>query len=200
MRVRTDEKRDAILAVAKDVFREDGYERASMAMISARVGGSKATLYSYFKSKDELFAAAMTEAMEAQGDEMIRGLDPENPDLAAVLTRFGRAYLRLLTSPDALAIMRVAVSEGSNSSLGGDLYARGPGRGLDMVTLYMTELIGKGVIRQCNPRIAAAHLLQMMEAGIVQPQLFGAPIEMDEEEVIGTTVEAFIRAYGTPRG
>lgn len=197
MRVKTDEKREAILTVAKEVFREVGYERASMAMISARVGGSKATLYSYFKSKNELFAAAMTEAMEEQGDDMIRGLDPENPDLEAVLTRFGRAYLRLLTSPDALAMTRVAVSEGINSSLGADLYARGPGRGLDLVTRYLTELVEKGAVRDCNPRIAAAHLLQMMEAGIVQPQLFGAPTKIDQEEVICATVKAWILAYGS---
>ena len=195
MRVKTDEKREAIIATAAEVFREVGYERASMAMISARVGGSKATLYSYFKSKEELFAAALIGAMAKQGDDMIRGLDPENPDIVAVLTRFGRAYLRLLTSPDALAIMRVAVSEGSNSSLGADLYALGPGRGLALVTNYMGALVKKGVLRECNPRIAAAHLMQMMEAGIVQPRMFGAPVIMDQEEVVGATVEAFVRAY-----
>jgi AcrR family transcriptional regulator len=51
MRVKSDTRREAILEIAKDLFREVGYERASMAMISARVGGSKATLYSYFKSR-----------------------------------------------------------------------------------------------------------------------------------------------------
>ena len=44
MRVKTDDRRAAILEAAVEVFREVGYERASMAAISARVGGSKATL------------------------------------------------------------------------------------------------------------------------------------------------------------
>ena len=51
MRVRTEEKRREIVRVASDLFHDNGYERTSMSMISERLGGSKATLYGYFKSK-----------------------------------------------------------------------------------------------------------------------------------------------------
>ncbi|MBK6413847.1 MAG: helix-turn-helix transcriptional regulator [Sphingopyxis sp.] len=72
--VKTDARRNAILAAATDIFREVGYARASMAMISARLGGSKGTLYGYFKSKEELFGAAMMEVMEGAGGR--RGAPP----------------------------------------------------------------------------------------------------------------------------
>ena len=52
-----DSRREAILDAAEAVFLEVGFSAASMSMIAARVGGSKGTLYNYFKSKDELFAA-----------------------------------------------------------------------------------------------------------------------------------------------
>ena len=55
MRVRTESKREAILEAASHVFLESGFEGASMAEIAARVGGSKATLYGYFGSKEDLF-------------------------------------------------------------------------------------------------------------------------------------------------
>ena len=55
MRTKSDEKRQAILDVAAEVFREAGFERASMSEICTRVGGAKATLYNHFASKDELF-------------------------------------------------------------------------------------------------------------------------------------------------
>jgi AcrR family transcriptional regulator len=129
MRVKSDTRREAILEIAKDLFREVGYERASMAMISARVGGSKATLYSYFKSKEALFAAAMIAAMEEQAQGLLNLLDPEDTDLRAVLVRFGHAYLALLTSADALAITRTAIAEGTASGLGTELYELGPRRG-----------------------------------------------------------------------
>lgn len=62
-----DERRARILQVARDVFYEFGYAGASMATISARLGGSKATLYAYFSSKEELFGAIIRERCEAMG-------------------------------------------------------------------------------------------------------------------------------------
>jgi AcrR family transcriptional regulator len=54
---RRDAKRDTIIEVARQVFFEEGYAAASMSTIAARLGGSKGTLYNYFKSKEELFEA-----------------------------------------------------------------------------------------------------------------------------------------------
>jgi AcrR family transcriptional regulator len=49
--------REDILRAAGELFFEKGYGGTSMSMIAARVGGSKGTLYNYFTSKKELFAA-----------------------------------------------------------------------------------------------------------------------------------------------
>src|SRR3546814_11645254 len=54
VRVRTDERRNAIIAAAKTVFRKEGYERASMTAIAARDGCSKATHSGSCKYKAEL--------------------------------------------------------------------------------------------------------------------------------------------------
>ena len=51
------ELRRHILFVAKDVFLEAGYERASMDTVAARAGTSKRSLYAHFESKDKLFLA-----------------------------------------------------------------------------------------------------------------------------------------------
>ena len=56
-RLDRDARRELILDVAQDVFLEEGFAAASMSTIAARLGGSKGTLYNYFRSKDELFAA-----------------------------------------------------------------------------------------------------------------------------------------------
>jgi AcrR family transcriptional regulator len=60
MRSRTLEKKSVIVRIAAEMFDELGYERASMSAIAARVGGSKATLYRYFMSKEELLRAVWT--------------------------------------------------------------------------------------------------------------------------------------------
>ena len=56
-RLDRDARRELILDVAQEVFLEEGFANASMSTIAARLGGSKGTLYNYFKSKDDLFTA-----------------------------------------------------------------------------------------------------------------------------------------------
>jgi AcrR family transcriptional regulator len=197
MRVKTDARREAILEIATELFREVGYERASMATISARVGGSKATLYNYFKSKEELFAAAMIDAIEDQGQGLIDVLDAADDDIEAVLRRFGEAFLRLVTAPDALAISRTAVAEGANSNLGATLYERGPKRAWTEVARYIRQLQERDRIRPGDPSIAAGHLRGMLEAGVVEPLLWGATIEQEPVAAAKAAVEAFLRAYAS---
>lgn len=195
MRVKTDARRETILAVATEVFREVGYERASMAMISARVGGSKATLYNYFKSKEELFAAAMTEAIEDQGQKLIELLDASNDDIASVLRRFGEAFLRLVSAPDALAMTRTAVAEAANSSLGATLYELGPRRAWNEVAHYIRLLQERGKLRTGDPHLIAGHLRGMLEANFVDPLLWGATTHQEPAATADAAVEAFLRAY-----
>ncbi len=197
MRVKTDARRAAILETATELFREVGYERASMAEISARTGGSKATLYNYFRSKEELFAAVMIEAIEDQGRNVIDMLDPADADVAAVLCRFGEAYLQILTAPDTLATTRTALAEGSNSHLGATLYERGPESAWDEVASYMEELQDLGRICPGNPKIAAFHLKGLLEAGYVEPLLWGAKAHFELSPSVAAAVGAFMRAYST---
>lgn len=48
-------KRDAILEAANEQFRQYGYRKTSMDDISKRLGISRASLYSYFDNKDDIF-------------------------------------------------------------------------------------------------------------------------------------------------
>jgi AcrR family transcriptional regulator len=197
MRVKTDSRRQAILDTALALFREVGYERASMAAIAARVGGSKGTLYNYFKNKDDLFAAAMIEAMEEQGMEVMERLKASTEDVEIVLRRFGVEYLTFITAPDNLAIVRTAVAEGSNATLGAKLYDLGPRRGTEEIAAFVAPLQARGKLRAGSPLIAAAHLRGLLEAGIYEPQLFGAAPDYNVEDAVAFAVDAFLRAYGT---
>ena len=55
MRTKSETRRAAILAAAGQAFHEQGFEGVSMAQIALNLGCSKATLYSYFESKEVLF-------------------------------------------------------------------------------------------------------------------------------------------------
>lgn len=60
-----DEKRGEIVSAARDVFRELGYDKASMARIASGAEVTPNTIYWYFKSKDEVLIAVLDEDLAA---------------------------------------------------------------------------------------------------------------------------------------
>lgn len=195
MRAKTDEKRNAIIAAATEVFEEVGYQRASMAMIAARLGGSKATLYGYFPSKELLFATAVTSALEETGEETMAAL-ASTGDIASVLRRYGRLYLDLVTRPEILAILRTVLSEGQNSTLGQEVYALGPQRGINGLTDFFRERAARGDIEIASPEVAALHFKALVEAGVTEPRFYGLAKARDKDEAVETAVAAFMKIYG----
>ena len=83
-----DERRETILRIAHAAFLEDGYAATSMSSIAAKVGGSKATLYNYFSSKEELFSAVIEERCR-DFREMLYDAELESQDFRKVLTHLG---------------------------------------------------------------------------------------------------------------
>ena len=82
----TDERRAArreqILEAARACLQEHGLEAVSMEMIIARSGLSTGAVYGYFKGKDELINAVVTEGVAAMGRQLAPVLkDPEPPPL-----------------------------------------------------------------------------------------------------------------------
>ncbi|WP_321341838.1 TetR/AcrR family transcriptional regulator [Breoghania sp.] len=197
MRTRTDAKRQEILSAAADVFEEMGYQGASMSAISARVGGSKATLYGYFKSKESLFAAVTSEALNDQGERMLALLEDNSDDLRQTLTLFAERYILFMQIPQLLATARIAVSKGEDGKLGEELYELGPKRAWDQVAIYLAGRMKAGALRDAPPERAAYHLKGLLEAGIFEPILFGRKPVIDTKDAGAAAVDVFMRAYGT---
>jgi len=197
MRVRTDKRRNAIIEAATEIFAKVGYERASMSMIAERTGGSKTTLYGYFPSKEELFWAAMTGAMAEQGEKTLLLLDSANSDIASVLRKFGESYLGIFASRAAIAVTRTGISEsGADRRLGSLLYQRGPKRIFNALTEYFSQLKSKGMIADVDPHLAAIHFKGLLDAGIVEPLLFGTKPELKPSEAVSRAVVAILRTFG----
>ena len=58
------EREREILAVAAQLFAQDGFETVAVRNIAEKVGLSKATLYHYFKDKDEIYARIVIDTLE----------------------------------------------------------------------------------------------------------------------------------------
>ena len=66
MRIKTETRRKAIIEAATHVFLVNGFEKTTMSDIATQLGGSKATLYGFFSTKEDLFL----EAMNALGETL----------------------------------------------------------------------------------------------------------------------------------
>lgn len=66
MMKRADKKtllKEKILASAREIFTEEGFETATIGMIAERAGVGIGTAYNYFESKEELFILAMADEL-----------------------------------------------------------------------------------------------------------------------------------------
>ena len=63
--------KNRIIEVAQDIFKKYGFKKSTMDEIAAAAGKGKSTLYHYFKSKEEVFAAVI----EKEGDIMFKELN-----------------------------------------------------------------------------------------------------------------------------
>lgn len=196
MRVRTDARRKAITGTAWAVFRENGFERTTMSEISDRVGGSKATLYSYFKSKEELFAAALQQAMAARSDEAFERLTGAG-DLAERLTDFARAYLEARLTPDMVSVERAMMTEADRSDLGDVMRTQFIVPHWRRLAAVLEQEMAAGRLRRGTPYTVALHFRGLIEADVIERRMHGDRTVTPEqiEAAVKEGVEAFLRAY-----
>lgn len=188
-----------IMGAATRLFLEHGYGATSMDGIARAATVSKATLYSHFDSKAELFAAMV-------GTECARAVPAlAAPDLDAVpvaeaLFRMGCDFLDLVVSPKALAVFRVVVAEAPRfPELGQAFYRSGPQRTLALLSEYLERAHDRGLLSVPEPYAAAEFLWAMIRSHFHLRILLGvdtaAPSPEESRRHVRRAVDLFVRAY-----
>jgi AcrR family transcriptional regulator len=174
-----------------------------MSAICERLGYSKATLYNYFASKEELFSAVVFEATEAEFEASLEALDVTVDDMTKALEKFGRGLLTLLYSPQVQAVRRLIISEAGRSDLGRKCYELGPVRNEAAGAAFLQQAMDAGKLRRADARIATLHLRGLLEAEWLDRFLFQTLEPISAEEINATVaraVAAFMAAYGPVTG
>ena len=200
MRTKTEEKRQAIIDVAAAAFGELGFQRTSMSEICTRLGGSKATLYNYFPSKEALFLEVMFQASEADFQNTMLALQTPGDDAAQTLRDFGQRFLGLLYSPNVMAVRRLLVSEGGRSNIGQRCWEMGPARGNAAIKDFLQLGIERKLLRAADTEIMMHQLLALLEAELLPRFVFQhlpAPTPEEIIQISERAVETFMRAYGS---
>ena len=197
MRTKSEVRRDAIMTVAQEVFREVGFEAASMSQIAARVGGSKATLYNYFSSKEELLLQAMLHSADNHVNDMLQILKTSG-DLPVQLHRFVASLIKIMNDETTIKNIRVAISVGGTSDIGRQFFALGPHKVWTEISNLLRKEIERGKLRNEDPDAMATLLNALCEADTIR-NLMGAGSPMNEKEMeqrAECIVDIFLRVYG----
>jgi AcrR family transcriptional regulator len=194
----SDQRRDAFVAAARAAFFENGYAGTTMSAISAKVGGSKTTLWSYFPSKQDLFTAVLDDIVEQYGCALQIELSPHLP-VPEVLEHFAAAMLSTMLSPAIINLHRVVTGEvGRFPELGRLFYDRGPKRGKARLAMYMAMVMADGRLRTGDAAIAARQFSAMCQGNSFQLALYG--IETPGPDIVArditSAVDSFLRAWG----
>jgi AcrR family transcriptional regulator len=202
-RTARDDRRKAILDVARDIFMQEGYAAASMSAIAARVGGSKGTLYNYFPSKESLFAALMEAECEAEA-WVTSALESRSETLEGMLRDIGRRFLDFVLSENVQNIHRLVIAEsGRFPELGRAFYENGPRRGVDVMARWVASQMDAGRLRPGDPDRMATLFLELCKSGLHQRMLWNvepAPSEAAKAANVETAVDVFLAAYGAEAG
>lgn len=226
MRKKSGERCQAILDAAKTMFEKVGFEQATMAEIAATAGHSKATLYNYFSSKEQLFLELARRSADRHSEQLFSLLMPNNgsapldtlPDqvnqvlallqpsdnLTATLQRFGEGVMSNFLTLKSLAARRMLIAAAANQPEAGRLFfENGPAKGMQFTAQFFEQAMNAGQLRRADPNVVAAHFRGLLESEVYESGLFNARRELKPKEVKATVeraVSVFIRAYAPTAG
>jgi AcrR family transcriptional regulator len=152
--------RDQILAAARAVFAERGFDSTTLADIARPLGVTAAAILRHFRSKQDLFAAAMTASefpLPAPLMEVALAEGLEDP--RAILRRFAEQFVPFIQSVigPAIAVQMHVRSRQTTVVVPFDVAAEDtpPRRGLKVLTAYFDRAMKAGMIRPADPRAMA---------------------------------------------
>ncbi len=91
MRTKDEEKQEALFKATIKVVNTIGFASSSVSKIAKEAGVSPATLYTYYKNKDDLLISTYVEIKRQLGEVMMDGVDEQMP----IRDRFRQVWINL---------------------------------------------------------------------------------------------------------
>lgn len=155
-----------IVDVAMQLFARDGYGQTSMSSIAAALGGSKATLYKYFPSKEVLFETAMVQCCEELFADN-SNIELSCTDVLEYLVQTGSLALNGMLKPRALEISRLVFSEGArHPEIAEIFYVKGVEPTHHLIAQGLSHFHSSGQIFCLDTLTAARQFLGMIRADV----------------------------------
>ena len=195
-------KLDLIVQAASEVFMEYGYGAATTDTIQVRAGVSKSTLYTYFRTKEELFETVCHRRCEAF-QTMLESAVHDETDPRSYLEKFGIEFLTFLFSEEGKAFFRHMIAETQRfPHLGKVFYGAGVKASCDMIERFLAKAHQEGSLEVEWPAVSSEHFMGMLRGDFhlrVVMSIGRPPTQEQIGRYVAATVENFLRAH-RPRG
>jgi TetR/AcrR family transcriptional regulator, mexJK operon transcriptional repressor len=192
-------KRRQILAGARQVFGELGFERASVDLIAARSGVSKATVYNHFGDKKALFVAAVLQECEDMRAGLERCLERPVGEVAQVLQIIGEKVMAVALSPSVACLYRQAIAEAARlPEIGRMVFERGTVGIQEAIASHLARWNEAGALRIDDPRSAAIAFVALCQGDLATRSRLGIleyPVDEQVRETVKRAVRLFVAAY-----
>jgi AcrR family transcriptional regulator len=193
------EKRSKILAGAREVFRESGFERASVDLIAARAGVSKATVYNHFADKKALFVASVVEATDELRASLASCVERPAGGVEQALRAMGEKIMALWLAPPVASLYRQAIAEAQRlPEIGRMVFEHGTAALYDAVAKHLARWSESGALRIDDPHAAAISFVALCHGDLVMRMRLGVleyPADQQIRETVDRAVRTFVRAY-----
>ncbi len=195
---RGEQRKEGLLAAARQIFLEKGYAGTSIDEVVQRTGGSKASVYKYFGSKEGLFAEMFAEHCQV----ILASLAIPNTmtdNLEQTLTLFAERVLVAFVDGERIAMIRALIAEAARfPDLAQMAYNTGPKHGLGLLADFLQRHHQAGLINCPHPDIAAIQFMEMIKGHVQWRALLGLPAfpdHLNREDYIKDAVGVFLRGY-----
>lgn len=150
---------EQLLAAARDVFGERGYQAATVGAITARANTAHGTFYLYFRNKQDAYAAVMASVT----DEVYREAELRSPapDARSALEASIRGFLEVFVEHRRLwrSLLEASFTNPAIEAVWLSLRERF----VDRIERDLRVLVDAGVVRQLDAPIVANALGGMVE-------------------------------------
>lgn len=184
-----EKKRRDIMNVALQQFGQLGYQRTTMENIAEGMGVSKAMLYQYFSSKEEILNSIVRDNAIVS----LLGDLPEAGDISDITHKIGLEFLKMYNEPEKLSLLRTIICESpSYPELGRFVFDKTINEAHEQIAVYLQRAQAMGLLRTDNPKLAARVFLGTLLSFVVVDKLINSQDEFSQEEIVSGVTSIFL--------
>lgn len=195
-------RREQFVAAAERMFLKQGFAKTSVNAIVREAGGSLATLYAEFGTKEALFESVLSRRASGFFPEARAQAPASGCEAVKELRALATHMLRKMLSADGLAIYRICVHEAPHfSGLRKAMIDTGMPGLLDGTARYIAKLAANHAMCVDDASLAASHFVALVQGQLVFKAACGAKVDARTRDLhIEQAVQAFLKLYPACRG